>query len=123
MAGEHRSYPRHPVQCPVTVVLPDADMPYRATSINLSRTSIQIECDDELVAGLGRQKKLPYACRLQFSLPWNEARFDIEAQMVTQRRLAQRQYVLVLVLVHEDAEQENLLETLLYRKQPIGLDD
>jgi hypothetical protein len=125
MANERRSYPRFPVQCPVEVSLPDskAAAVFPATSSNLSRTSIQIECSAELVAALLRQQKLPYTCRLLFTLPWHKHKFQLDAHVVTHRRLSQFHYVLVLVLRHNDPVQEDLLETQLARQHPlVGLD-
>jgi hypothetical protein len=106
------------------VLLPEVcASPVHPVSIsNLSRTSIQIECDADLVAALLRQQKLPYICTLAFRLPWHEHDFSITAHVVTQRRLSRQQYVLVLLLRHQDADQETLLNDLLANLQPIGLD-
>lgn len=125
MAGERRSFPRYPVQCPVEVTLPES-MPgatFAASSGTLSRTSIQIECTAELVTALLKQQKLPYSCRLEFKLPGHKHTFRIDASVVTHRRLSQQSYVLVLLLRHADADQENLLDNQLHRQlKPIGLD-
>ncbi len=125
MASERRSFPRYPVHCPVSVTLPEdaSATVYDATVNNLSRTSIQIECSADLVAALLRQQKLPYMCHLQFKLPWHKYTFRIDASVVTHRRLSQQQYVLVLLLRHNDAEQESLLDNQLAKQQkPIGLE-
>ena len=124
MSSERRSYPRYPVECAVDVILaePCTKPGYAASSANLSRTSMQIVCDADLVADLLRQQKLPYTCQLNFVLPWHEHTFNIPAHVVTQRRLSKQQYVLVLLLRHADVTQEDLLNDLLARMQPIGLD-
>ena len=126
MASERRSYPRYPVQCPVEVTLPEdaAGSVYNSSASNLSRTSIQIECGADLIAALLRQQKLPYMCHLKFTLPWHKKhKFNIDASVVTHRRLSQQHYVLVLLLRHSDEEQETLLDKqLAVQQKTIGLD-
>lgn len=124
MASDRRSYPRYPVECAVDVSVdePCAKPSHSATSANVSRTSMQIACDADLVADLLRQQKLPYTCKLNFVLPWHAHAFSIPAHVVTQRRLSKQQYVLVLLFRHSDTAQEDLLNDMLARMQPIGLD-
>ena len=126
MATERRSYPRYPVHFPVTVTLPDdpANTVYQTTANSLSRTSIQIECSAALIAALLRQHKLPYMTYLEFVLPWKQKHtFNIDASVVTHRRLSQNEYVLVLLFRHFDQKQEELLDKLLNAQQkPIGLE-
>lgn len=119
MSRERRSYPRFTVGFPVKVSLPDAEdlHGFPAEASNLSRTSIQINCDAELLAALLKQAQLPYSCDLDFDLPWHDHHFKITAQVVTHRRVSQFQYVLVLLLKHDDETQEELLEKLLNREQ------
>jgi hypothetical protein len=61
---------------------------------------------------------------LQFGLPWQSRHtFNIDASVVTHRRLSQNDYVLVLLFRHFDQKQEELLENLLAGQQkPIGLE-
>lgn len=124
MAIERRSYPRYPVKCLVTVTLPDdANAVYKVQSNSLSRTSIQIECKQDLITALLRQQGLPYICHLQFALPGHEHIHDLDASVVTHRRLSQQDYVLVLLLRHQDDAQELLLEKeLAAQNKTIGLD-
>jgi hypothetical protein len=126
MASERRSFPRYPVNFPVTVTLPedDTNTVYKATANSLSRTSVQIECEASLIAALLRQTRLPYMSHLQFGLPWQSRHtFNIDASVVTHRRLSQNDYVLVLLFRHFDQKQEELLENLLAGQQkPIGLE-
>jgi hypothetical protein len=126
MASERRSFPRYPVQCPVAVTLPedDTNTVYKANANSLSRTSIQIECDAALIAALLRQTKLPYMSHLEFMLAGQKKHtFNIDASVVTHRRLSQQEYVLVLLFRHFDQKQEGLLDKLLNAQQkPIGLE-
>lgn len=124
MASERRSFPRFPIVCPVEVVLAEngTTTAYSATSSNISRTSIQIEGSSTMVAVLLRQQKLPYTCKLGFTLPWHEHGFTLDAHVVTLRRTSQHHYVLVMLLKHADAEQEQLLNSLLAGRQAIGLE-
>ncbi|HEY0963127.1 MAG TPA: hypothetical protein VGE69_12310 [Pseudomonadales bacterium] len=124
MASERRSFPRYLVQCPVIVTLPDdPNAAFKVKANSLSRTSIQIECNQELITSLLRQQGLPYRCHLTFTLPWHEQNFAVDATVVTHRRLSQQDYVLVLLLRHQDGAQEDLLEQLLgARPTTIGLD-
>lgn len=125
MSRERRSFPRYPVDIPVLVRVPahsnDAEV-YQAQASNLSRTSIQISCEAELVSALLRQQQLPFACGLEFVLPWHGYGFRLAAQVVTQRRVSRSHYVLVLLLKHHDAKQENLLDSLLGQQMSVGLD-
>ena len=124
MASERRSYPRYPVQCPVVVTLPDdPNATFKFQSNSISRTSIQIECNHDLITALLRQQGLPYKCQLKFSLPWHKYTFNVPATVVTHRRLSQQDYVLVLLLRHQDESQELLLEKQLGAQQSvIGLE-
>jgi hypothetical protein len=126
MAGERRSYPRYTVQCPVAVTLPEdsTNTVHKAVANSLSRTSIQIECDAALIAALLRQQRLPYMSHLEFALPGPKKHtFNVDASVVTHRRLSQQEYVLVLLFRHFDQHQEALLDMLLAAQQkPIGLE-
>lgn len=126
MANERRSFPRYPVQFPVAVTLPEdaTNTVYRATANSLSCTSVQIECEASLITALLRQTKLPYMSHLEFVLPSQSRHtFNIDASVVTHRRLSQQEYVLVLLFRHFDPKQEGLLEKLLAAQQkPIGLE-
>jgi len=123
MSYERRSNPRYRVDFTVSVQVtadPCAAV-HAAEAANLSRTSIQCSCQPELIAALLLQQTLPYTCELQFRLPWHAHEFRLQAQVVTQRRLSQQQYVLVLLFCHEDEAQELLLDRLLASQQPAGL--
>ena len=125
MASDRRSFPRYPVQCPVIVTLPDdPNATFNVKSNSLSRTSIQIECSQDLITALLRQQGLPYKCHLEFALPWHKHRYSVDASVVTHRRLSQQDYVLVLLLRHDDSAQEEMLEQQLAgQSTTIGLDE
>jgi hypothetical protein len=112
MAVERRSCPRYQLSCDVLVLLPIGGN-HHAETTHLSRNSIQLVCNAELVIDLLKQQRLPYLCKLEFTLPWYRRRFAIEAQLITQRRMSQQQYSLALLLRHQDQEQANLLAALL----------
>lgn len=112
MADERRSCPRYSLNCDVQVVLPDESV-FATGSTHFSRTGIELVCQAALIVALQKQQRFPYACRVEFSLPWHRHRFVLETQVVIYRRLSQQQYVLVLMLRHQDEEQELLLDSLL----------
>jgi len=122
MVVERRSFPRYPLTCRVAVTLPDDQQAgtFAGTCINLSRTSIQLECSAELGVALLRQPRPPYICQLAFALEVEEHPFTINATVVTQRRVSQHKYVLVLLLRHRDDSEEARLDAALSRQHPIG---
>lgn len=124
MSRERRAYPRYPVEFPLQVTVvgddaADAVTTYPARAETLSRTSVEISCNADLVAALLRQRQLPYACGVAFSLDQD---FAFRAQVITHRRRSQHRYVLVLLFVHEDALLEQALERSLQGNQSVGLD-
>lgn len=121
MRAERRSCPRYPVDFQISVTIHNTDdgeqaQSFTAQALNLSRTSIEFRCGDGLVSVLLGQRELPYTCELELSLPWDEHVFALDGQVVTHRRISQFQYVVALVLKHQDEEQENLLDTLLSQR-------
>lgn len=127
MSRERRAFPRYPVDFPVQVQVPDEGeqtrvLDFPAGASTLSRTSLEIACSAELIVALLRQRQLPYACRVRFSIPGSAMQFDVRGHVITHRRLSQHQYVLVLLFVHEDANQEQALERGLLSCQRGGLD-
>ena len=112
MAVERRSCPRYPLACDAQVLLPNGGN-HQATTIHVSRNSVQIVCSASLVTDLLKQQRLPYLCTLEFTLPWYRRKFRIEAQLITQRRVSQQQYSLDLLFRHQDQQQASLLASLL----------
>lgn len=121
MRAERRSCPRYHVDFELNVTVRDTndgeeEQIFRAHALNLSRISIELSCGDGLVSALLRQRELPHTCELEFSLPWDAHVFMLDGQLVTHRRLSQFEYVVVLMLKHQDEQQADLLDTLLSRK-------
>lgn len=124
MSRERRAYPRYPVDFPLQVTVAGIDAAeavtsYPAQATTLSRTSLEFSCNADLVAALLRQRQPPYACRVAFSLG---REFTLKALVITHRRQSQHRYVLVLLFVHEDADQEQALERALAGSRSAGLD-
>ncbi len=111
MGIERRLHPRYPVSCDVKVLLPDESGEFHAAATRLSRNSIQINCETGLFTALLKQQRLPYACRIEFRLPWYPQLFRMEASLGTHRRVSQQNSVFVLLLRDED--QALRLEALL----------
>ncbi len=118
MSSERRTYPRHPVRVNVLVSMPDSGdstSEFTVESINLSLTGIQLSCNGDMVAALLRQTKLPFSCTVQFNLPEHEQRFVLGSSYMSYRRKSQREFVMVVIFMHEDEQQKALLEALLAR--------
>jgi hypothetical protein len=116
MSSERRAYSRHSISLNVLVTLPDAEDPnsfFPTESSNLSLAGIQLSCNADLITALLAQPKLPFTCKVEFTLPGHEHRFVLKSQYGTHRRLSQHQYVLVVMFIHEDEQQKVLLDTLL----------
>jgi hypothetical protein len=119
MSSERRTHPRHSVRVNVLVSMPDSGdstSQFTVESINLSLTGIQLSCNGDLVAALLRQTKLPFSCTVEFNLPEHEHRFVLGSSYLSYRRKSQREFVMVVIFMHDDEEQKALLETLLANK-------
>jgi hypothetical protein len=116
MSSERRTHPRHPFRVNVLVSMPDSDdstSQFSVESIDLSVAGIQLACNGDLIAALLRQTKLPFSCTVAFNIPEHEHRFVIGSSYLSYRRKSQREFVMVVIFMHEDTEQKALLETLL----------
>ena len=119
MSGERRAYSRHSISLNVRVTLPDSEEPnsfFPAKSSNISLAGMQLACNADLITALVKQPKLPFTCKVEFTLPGQEHPFVLNSQYGTHRRLSQNQYVLVVIFMHDDEQQEALLDTLLASK-------
>ena len=118
---ERRISPRYLVSCAVQVaVTQDGNTSvYPATSINLSRSSMQLACKPDLISAILRQPVLPHTCQLEFALPGYAQQFRINAQVLTYRRVAQDALVLVVQFINMEAEQEALLVSALDTQEKI----
>ena len=81
--------------------------------MDISRSSIQISCDSELVEALLASDEYPHIATLDFMIPEDKSTFRVAGHVVTHRRLSQNNYYLVLMFLdfHEGSD-EQLVEDL-----------
>lgn len=107
---ERRAFPRYPITFPVTISLKTAtgDQQYAAECVDISRSSIQISCENRIIEVLLAQDDYPHTAGLKFCMPGDRSTFNIHAQVVTHRRLAQNHYYLVMVFTdfHEGSDEQ-----------------
>lgn len=112
---ERRAFPRYPITFPVTLSLESAEgnQQFSTECVDISRSSIQISCESQLIEVLLAQDEYPHTARLNFRMPGDKSHFSIHTQVVTHRRLAKNHYYLVLVFneFHEGSD-EQLVEDL-----------
>lgn len=120
MPIDRRSYPRYPLEFPVDVELDaqNQQLEFKAESVNISKASIEINCDNHLIDKLRAQNKYPQTCKLIFKLPGQKDIFKVESQVVTHRRISQNSYYLALVFPALKEEKRDLLEETLSVLQP-----
>ena len=120
MQVERRSSPRHPLKFTVKVQLNALEQPleFEAESLNISSSNIEISCNNLLIDALLAQESYPHTCELSFKLPDNSHEFTITAQVLTHRRLSQKQFYLVLNLDNEAKESIELLTEYLSEMRP-----
>lgn len=112
---ERLAFPRYPIIFPVKFGLNGAEdnLKYESECVDISRSSIQISCDSELVEALLASDEYPHTATLDFMISKDKSTFRIAGQVVTHRRLSQNNYYLVLVFLdfHEGSD-EQLVEDL-----------
>ncbi len=112
---ERRAFPRYPISFPVKFGLngTEDDLKYDSECVDISRSSIQISCDSQLVEALLASDEYPHTATLDFIIPEDKSAFRVGGQVVTHRRLSQNHYYLVLVFIdfHEGSD-EQLVEDL-----------
>ncbi|MES2623708.1 MAG: PilZ domain-containing protein [Pseudomonadota bacterium] len=116
MSSERRTYPRYSIHTDVLVSMPgpaESTSDFTVESINVSLAGIQLSCNGDLITALLEQPKLPFGCTVHFNLPSNEHRFVLGSQYLSYRRKSQRDFVMVVIFLHEDEQQKQLLEALL----------
>ncbi|MDC0598845.1 PilZ domain-containing protein [Gammaproteobacteria bacterium] len=115
MLAERRILPRYPLEFSVSIFfdLQDETKTFDVHSVNISSSSMEISCDEETIQALLAQQRYPQTCKLKFQIPGQEYTFDVESQVVTHRRLSQRQYYLVLSFVDFDDKSSELLQEYL----------
>lgn len=115
MTVERRLFPRYPLVFPVAIRIDSHNEPleYNADSVNISRSSIQISCENGLIDHLLAQDKYPHTCHLSFNIPDQDHFFELEAQVVSHRRLSQSRYYLVLIFPDMPGNDSELLKEYL----------
>ena len=112
---ERRAFPRYPITFPVKFGLNGAEdnLKYESECVDISRSSIQISCDSELVEALLASDEYPHIATLDFMIPEDKSTFRVAGHVVTHRRLSQNNYYLVLMFLdfHEGSD-EQLVEDL-----------
>ena len=112
---ERRAFPRYPITFPVKFGLNGAEdnLKYESECVDISRSSIQISCDSELVEALLASDEYPHTATLDFMISEDKSTLRVAGQVVTHRRLSQNNYYLVLVFLdfHEGSD-EQLVEDL-----------
>ena len=112
---ERRAFPRYPITFEVTIGIKTADgsQQFSSQCVDISRSSIQISCESQLIEVLLAQDEYPHTVQMEFRMPGDRSNFSILGQVVTHRRLAQNHYYLVLVFseFHEGSD-EQLAEDL-----------
>ena len=107
---ERRAFPRYPITFPVTVSFtgPEGLLRFETECVNVSRSSIEVSCDSDLIEALLAQEEYPHTAQLDFSMPGDREMFQVGGQVVTHRRLAQSHYYLVLVFVefHKGSDEQ-----------------
>jgi len=112
---ERRTFPRYPINFPVSIAIESkSGLQYFDTkSVDISRSSIQISCDSQLIEVLLSQDEYPHLVQLHFKMPGDKSVYSIQSQVVTHRRLAQNHYYLVIVFNHfVEGSDDDLAEDL-----------
>jgi hypothetical protein len=118
MSVDRRAYPRYPVDFRVRVRPLDIGDDFAADATMLSRSSVQVKCDANLVLTLVKRTQPPYVCDMAFNVPDQEQPLVLRGQVLTHRRVSQQQYVLVFLFKEIDEQQERGLVPLLKDKIP-----
>ena len=112
---ERRAFPRYPITFPVDFGLNNksGNIDFKSECVDISRSSIQISCDSNLVQALLANDEYPHTAKLDFSIPGDKSMFSVVSQVVTHRRLSQDHYYLVLVFNQfEEGSDEQLVNDL-----------
>jgi len=119
---ERRAYPRYSISFPVKFGLNDTeqDRKYDSECVNISRSSIQISCDSQLVEALLASDEYPHTATLDFTIPEHKSAFRVAGQVVSHRRLSQNHYYLVLVFIDFHKGSDEQLVAYLKDFEPSG---
>lgn len=93
---------------------------FQLRSVNISMRNMQVECEKEVVDCFKAQQEYPYTCEVLFRLPGEQERESVRiyCQMVTHRRLSQKQFYLTLKFVEFEGDSAGRLEGYLLSRQP-----
>ena len=119
MSVDRRSHPRYPVDMKVRVRPLEIGEEFAADATNLSRSSVQVVCESDLVMTLVRNTQPPYICNLAFEIPGQP--LPMKGQILTHRRISQQHYVLVFLFKQLDEQQEAGLGQLLSDVMPASM--
>lgn len=119
---ERRAFPRYPITFPVDFGLngKEGKVGFNSECVDISRSSIQISYDSNLVQALLANDEYPHTAKLDFSIPGDKSVFSIVSQVVTHRRLSQDHYYLVLVFNEFHAGSDEQLANDLKDFEPTG---
>jgi hypothetical protein len=112
---ERRAFPRYPITFPIIIGINTAEgkLQFNTECVDVSRSSIQISCESQVIEVLLAQDEYPHTAQMDFRMPGDKSNFSILGQVVTHRRLAQNHYYLVLVFSEFlDGSDEQLAEDL-----------
>lgn len=111
MQTERRLHPRYLINFPVTVKLNSSGniQTFDVESVNISKNSMEISSDGELVEALLAQEEYPPEGELSFQIPDQNHLFEVSSQLATHRRLSQHLYYLVFTFTELDEESSELL--------------
>lgn len=99
MLAERRLHSRYPMTFPLRVgVEGEAGVEvFECEAVNLSRSTIEIQGDGNIVAAFIAQPDYPHFGELRFTLPGAREELVVSSQLLTHRRLSQHRYQLVFL--------------------------
>lgn len=103
MNAERRALVRYAANFPVQLKLPVSGQQelFTVAAVNVSNSSLEIGCKDEVFNCLQTQEGFPYVCDLEFALPDSEDFCTMPCTVLRFRRLSQHSYQIVLDFTQE----------------------
>lgn len=117
---ERRALPRCPLDTEVEISIQSQgnERSFQTRSINLSLRVLELSCGDELIQAILAQDMYPHECEIRLTLPDQDKAIKMKTQVVTHRRLSQREYQLVLRFVNPS---KTIQEKLVTQLASLGL--